>query len=162
MKNGKKTCEGTFAFGEYPAFHFSIELAGTNQSAQKEESLFRVGDRVYDWLHGWMTINEVNSHGSIILVDDNDFQEHTFNGNNIERLSFTEYNFITGGWSQERPKPLSKVGDIGYFWNSDDDLNNNYIFYGKIEEIDSTYSKKYHILGDGNKWFKYFSTEKPF
>ena len=159
LKDGESVYGYSFVLGQYPTFHFPIELAGTIQPEQKEESLFRTGDRVFDWLHGWMTINEVNSHGSIILVDDNYFQEYTFNGNNIERLSFTEYNFITGGWSQERPKPLPKVGDIGYFWD-DDDLEQKKILYGELKNIDLSHKSQRYYAED--IWLKYFSTEKPF
>lgn len=153
LKNGKKTCSVTFAFGEYPKFHVPIELAETKQPEQKEEPLFQVGDRVYDWHCGWMTITEIKSHGSIFTVCDKKQKSHNFFGEHIVRLSFTEYNFITGGWSQERPP---QIGSFGWFWEDETDLLSEETVFGKLQKIeDGMYFTK-------DNQYSIFSTKNPF
>ena len=70
-----------------------------------------------------------------------------------------EYHFKSGGWSQQRPKPLPKVGYWGLFWD-DGDLEEEHSIYGKLLNIDTSHhSQKYYV---GDVWVKYFSTENPF
>ena len=156
FKNGKMLYVGaSYSYGQYPIFDCPIELAGTKQSEPKEEITFCVGDKVFDWKYGWMIVNEIESHGSIVLVDDS-YKQRTFSKTESLRLSFTEYNFVTGGWSQEIPP---KVGQWGWFWD-DGDLEEEHSIYGKLLNIDpSHHSQKYYV---GDVWVKYFSTENPF
>jgi hypothetical protein len=148
-----------YDYGNYPIFDFPIELVGTAQQEIKEEPLFQVGDRVYDWQCSWMTITEIKSHGIIFTVCDKKQKSHNFFGEHIIRLSFTEYNFIAGGWSQERPKPLPKIGEWGWFWNSKEDIKRKCCSYGMLIDINEKELNKYSLDGD---WFNNFSTENPF
>ena len=158
LKDGESVYGYAFTFGQYPTFHFPIELAGIIKPEQKEESLFRVGDRVFDWKFGWMIVKEVFKNKITAIGYKTEFT-FVFLDEDFKRLSFTEYDFITGGWSQERPKPLPKVGDIGYFWD-DEDLEQKNILYGELKNIDLSHkSQRYYAEG---LWLKYFSTEKPF
>ena len=162
IKDRENVFQGKYAHGTYPVLDGDfviIDSCLTKQPELKEEPLFQVGDRVYDWHCGWMTITEIKSHGSIFTVCDKKQKPHNFFGEHIVRLSFTEYNFVNGGWSQERPKPLPKVGDWGWFWD-DGDLEEEHSIYGKLLNIDTSHhSQKYYV---GDVWVKYFSTENPF
>ena len=148
-------------YGYYPKFLYPIEFIGTIQPEQKEEPLFHAGDRVFDWAYQWCIITQVRPHGTIFFVKENETKKgYSFSGEQLKRLSFAEYNFIDGGWSQERPKPLPKVGDIGYFWGDNIDLEEKSIIYGELKNIDLSHKTHRYYIED--KWFKYFSTEKPF
>jgi len=165
LKNGKKTCGATFGFGSYPEFHFPIELAGEIkilQPEQKEESLFHVGDRVYQYFEGWGTVTNIDltkTHPISVKFDSEKLFHFEINETKVP-LSFTEYNFITGGWSQERPKPLPKVGDIGWFWRTENDIKRKSCFYGELTKIQDHDIFNFKLREE--TWFKYFSTEKPF
>ena len=156
FKNGVYVCRSNvIQYGLYPKFLFPIELAGTTQSEVKQEITFCVGDKVFDWKYGWMIVNQIKSHGSIVLVDAN-HKEHTFSNGESLRLSFTEYNFVTGGWSQERPP---KIGSFGWFWDSNEDIKRKCCSYGMLIDINEKELAKYSLDGD---FFINFSTENPF
>lgn len=73
-----------------------------------------------------------------------------------EHISFTPFDFINGGFSQERPKREIKVGDWGFFYSSKQCEGGFY--YGIIGEIDNTDGTfKTH----SGIWFTYFSHELP-
>ena len=160
LKNGKSVYGYSFVFGQYPTFHFPIELAGTIQSEQKEESLFRVGDRVYDWSYGWCKITGFTNISIFFELEKNNKVKEISIDSALKQFSFTEYNFIDGGLSQERLKPSPKVGDIGWFWDNKYDLENKSCFYGELKNIEDSYMDLNYYIED--RWFKYFSTEKPF
>jgi hypothetical protein len=68
------------------------------------ESVFKVGDRVYHFQHGWGTVKKADGIMSVIFT-------HgivTFIEGRL--LSFTEYTLQ--GFSQERPVELPKVGEL--------------------------------------------------
>lgn len=153
LKEGKKVCFSNFPLGEYPVFHVIIELAGTIQPEQKEEPLFRVGDRIFDWHCGWMTITEIKSHGSIFTICDKKQKPHNFFGEHLKRLSFTEYNFISGGWSQERPP---EVGSFGWFWSDEYDLVSEEVVYGKLQKVEDG------VYFTNENQYNHFSTKNPF
>ena len=146
-------------YGYYPKFLYPIELAGTTQPEQKEEPLFRVGDRVFDWSYGWCKITGFTNISIFFKLEKNNKVKEINIDSALKQFSFTEYNFITGGWSQERLKPFPKVGDIGYFWD-DDDLEQKKILYGELKNIDLSHKSQRYYVED--IWLKYFSTEKPF
>jgi hypothetical protein len=81
-------------------------------------SIFQVGDRVFYHRFGWgeITYITVDILYPIIVYFDNTITEYfTIDGcldidHKYPSLSFTEYNFITGGFSQLRPRPDLKSG----------------------------------------------------
>lgn len=89
------------------------------------ETIFKVGDRVFDFLHGWGEVKEIQKDGThVIKVDfDNYSSNYTRDGKDYHTdlspiLSFTEYNLIDGGFSQERPIDYGEyIGKWGKFWN---------------------------------------------
>jgi len=79
----------------------------------KKNNIFRVGDKVYDCFNGWGIIKRIEESGDYPL--NVNFQKGKFNDTfthdgifdlyvNVKRLSFTEYDFVNGGFSQVRPK----------------------------------------------------------
>ena len=89
------------------------------------KTIFKVGDRVCDFLHGWGEVKEIQKDGThVIKVDfDNYSSNYTRDGKDYHTdlspiLSFTEYNLIDGGFTQERPIDYEKcIGKWGKFWN---------------------------------------------
>lgn len=89
------------------------------------KTIFKVGDRVFDFLHGWGEVKEIQKDGThVIKVDfDNYSSNYTRDGKDYHTdlspiLSFTEYNLIDGGFSQERPIDYGEyIGKWGKFWN---------------------------------------------
>lgn len=133
------------------------------ETEQKEDDLFRVGDRVFAYFDKWGTVEKVTyslSEGQTqeILVKFDNGNSVSFPLNS-PFLSFTEYNFTTGGFSHIRPKPEPKVGDIGFAWDDESDLKRKCCAYGRLIIIDDKDHNKYNLDG---MWYPNFSTEKPF
>lgn len=148
------TVEGFLRSFIHPS-HYKQE----GESKKQEVRLYQVGDTVYHWRYG---------KGEVLVSERNvrvDFEKginrcFTADGRyDTEEpsptLSFTPYDLANGGFSQERPKPEPKIGDVGYFWDDDSSLCS----YSKIEHIvwDATYKYK-PKFGD---YCKNFSNEPP-
>lgn len=94
-----------------------------------EKEIFRIGDKVFDIRHGWGTIvkyNATQNYPIEVEFDKDDLEEliyYTKYGkdyklNDAGLLSFTEYDLVNGGFSQERPINYEKyIGKWGKFWN---------------------------------------------
>jgi len=127
---------------------------------QESQDLFQVGDVVYHWTYGKGNVCEIGISESypVIVLFENSNNKWAFSKDGKlqhhqpKSLSFTPYNFKTGGFSQERPKPEPKVGDYGWFWNDRD----NSVIFGLLSDITSHYYCEDIIAG-----FKYFSHEAP-
>jgi len=80
------------------------------------ETNFKIGDRVFCILSGWGTITGVNIGEYPFSVEFDTNQYYTYskdgclNRHSPPTLSFTEYTLE--GFSQERPNPLPKRGDV--------------------------------------------------
>lgn len=83
-----------------------------------EKTVYQVGDTVYHYKYGNGTVIEIQKdcvfpvkvkfqNGAAFF--NHDGKEDLWN--NLLVLSFTPYNFVTGGFSQERPLPNIKKGD---------------------------------------------------
>lgn len=93
------------------------------------ETIFKVGDRVYDFNFGWGTV--VNTERTSLYIVEVKFDNcidnvsYTIDGkfvyrDSLPRLSFTKYDFVNGGFSQERPINYEDyVGKWGKFWNDE-------------------------------------------
>lgn len=83
-------------------------------------SLFNKNDKIFDYQHGEGVIDDLL--GGYVYLN--------FKGNKLSmeykdaksRLSFTPYDLIHGGFSQERPKPEIKEGDVIYFRGDEYDM----------------------------------------
>lgn len=88
------------------------------------KTVFETGDRVYDFTKGlgWGTIKQIIPNSNIdypimVLFDNGELVSYTLDGKIYENdphptLSFTEYDLVKGGFSQERPEILPERGDI--------------------------------------------------
>lgn len=94
------------------------------------KTIFKVNDKVYCYRFGWGKIisnDSCNNDPYPIFVQFKDSLEiftkdGSFRENEPPSLSFTEYNLVTGGFSQERPLPNIKVDTLVYvrsgeFWS---------------------------------------------
>ena len=73
--------------------------------------MFKVGDKVFDVQYGWGRVVEIDVNEEFPIGVDfiESIESYTLDGkyyyeDNYPRLSFTEYNFVNGGFSQERSK----------------------------------------------------------
>lgn len=139
------------------------EIIAKENEAPK--SIYQVGDTVYYWEYGEGNIycisHEENklypvfvNFGSIVL-------QFTIDGKINENhkkpsLSFTPYDLVNGGFSQERPKPEPKIGDWGYFWDKEDDHCN----FDCIATIFDNNVYKYSTKHSDEK-YKFFSSDIP-
>lgn len=92
-----------------------------------EKSIFRVGDKVYDFRYGWGTVERINNGLNypirVKFVDglSSYSNEGYFNKSyRIPTLSFTKYDFINGGFSQVRPHPTIEKDTLVYVRNVGD------------------------------------------
>ena len=84
------------------------------------KTIFKVGDKVYHINFGWGEVKSINNgnYYPLIVKFNNLVNEasFTFDGKILESqasaLSFTEYDFVNGGFSQERPQPEIEDIDI--------------------------------------------------
>lgn len=96
----------------------------TKQEAkpEKPEPIFRKGDEVHHFRYGKGEIKDLSENYAHVLFDKCEY------GNawilcEIGELSFTPYNLVTGGFSQQRPKPEIKQGTPVFVWDSDEPNN---------------------------------------
>lgn len=95
------------------------------------KTVFKVGDKVFDARYGWGKIINIDySKNYPICVDFETQYElkelYTIRGKEtrnelLPSLSFTEYDFIKGGFSQERPEVLPNRGDIVWVRNNENE-----------------------------------------
>lgn len=130
--------------------------------------IYKINDRVYDWEFGWGMIVKIFPHGSTsypIVVEWDDISlhcvEYTLNGGKgvsymTPRLSFTEYDFVKGGFSQGRKDMVdTRIGKWGYFW--DDDYDGSF-YYSRLLSIGDKNEYRYE---SPHTCFKNFSLTQP-
>jgi len=92
-----------------------------------EKQIFRVDDKVYDFEFGWGVVVEVaicgfypikvkfESNANMFYFTRDGKYEYS---SEAPRLSFTEYDLVNGGFSQERLIDYNEyIGKWGKFWN---------------------------------------------
>ena len=135
----------------------------------KEETVFRVGDKVYDFFRGWGVI--IENYNTItefpIRVQFNEgLGSYTLDGKYFEAdthriLSFTEYDLVNGGFSQVRPCKFKKYEPvmgttIGEIWFL-------HLHSGKSDEEvltdpkNSDSTEKYHTVLTLDEWKEKFN-----
>ena len=103
-----------------------------------EKTVFKVGDKVYDMNYGWGTVKEVSeftfndkTECKVLVCFKQDFNKDisiyyeangSFKiGNNLPTLSFTEYDLVNGGFSQERTIDYNEyIGKWGRFFDKNE------------------------------------------
>ena len=95
-----------------------------------DEQIFRKGDRVFDIRYGWGTIKKYNANYSFpigVQFDRENIQDiiyylksgKDYEVDDIGLLSFTKYDLVNGGFSQERPVNYEDcIEKWGKFWNN--------------------------------------------
>ena len=99
-----------------------------------KETIFREGDRVYDIRYGWGTVvkhNDSENYPISVKFDKDISQEFmyytecgkSYKLDNAGLLSFTEYDLVNGGFSQERLiNNHDHIGKWGRFWNEGEEV----------------------------------------
>jgi hypothetical protein len=83
------------------------------------DDLFKVGDTLYHWKYGKMTVLYVASQIKHVRCGVNS-QEINFPC--YDELSFTPYDLVSGGFSQVRPTPNIEKGQLIWVKDSSDHL----------------------------------------
>ena len=94
-----------------------------------DKQIFKVGDRVFDIDYGWGEVTETHYIETTLYPILVKFQTSSVyytldgkwaHGDSYLKLSFTEYDFVNGGFSQERPINYNDyIGKWGKFWDID-------------------------------------------
>jgi hypothetical protein len=121
-----------------------------------EQTIFKVGDEVYDYDFGKGIIEEISEGGVYaILVQFKGIKERFLSdgrftrGNKNPRLSFTPYDLVNGGFSQKRQVVLPKRGQL--VWVK---LNNGWecVYYSHTNDDGKTISA---LTQDERQQFNY-------
>lgn len=117
-----------------------------------KKQIFKVGDKVYDVRYGWGEVTHADwreDYPIRVKFKDDSVSSYTHDGVwhkkiNKPVLSFTEYTLQ--GFSQERPKPQPKVGEMCVFWDNNDTDNRRVV--SKLERINKSYYDETDIPWD--------------
>ena len=117
-------------------------------------TIFKADDTIYHWKYG---------KGKVISVyDKHSRYDVVFNGSRYQiredELSFTPYNLVDGGLSQERPKPEIKPGTTAFFW---DESDTNTLKYAVCSKYKEKAKDGRHTDCCGTSW-TFASLENPF
>ena len=138
-----------------------------------KDIIFKVGDKVFDAQYGFGIVTDTDSVRlnmlklPIRVKFDNEVCFYTLDGKDMftkpkSVLSFTEYDFVNGGFSQERKEELPKIGDV--VWVRDrNDLEWTIMHF--IEKQDNCY-----VVTEDNPFdaeetavcYKYLTTLNPY
>ncbi len=131
-----------------------------------EKQIFKVGDRVFDVLWGWGDVTDVFKSGLYIVKVNFDSTKKTIyftkdgkyeHTDLTPRLSFTEYDLINGGFSQERP-PINYNDYIGKWGKFTDVSNNNDFVVGRLSSFKVSNDETYFATESGDA----YNTFEPF
>lgn len=136
----------------------------------KIETVFKVGDRVYEGVRfqDWGTVEEIIEGYDFpvgVLFDSEIRGCFTSDGryrlDDLQTLSFTEYDLEKGGFSQERPEILPERGDIVWVRNDKDGKWRIAHFVQKIQDIAYPFEcSDYANLVDRDT-YKFMTTKNP-
>jgi hypothetical protein len=129
-----------------------------------EKSVFKVGDKVFDFRFGWGVVYSVNGVRFPINVSFGVNHEdcYTWDGRACEDhlsqiLSFTEYTFE--GFSQERPEELPKKGQI--CWVRDSQFQ-SWMIAHFMERINDLYQVTPNWDKQESSYWKFITTKNPY
>lgn len=137
-----------------------------------EKQIFKIGDRVFDIDYGWGEVKEAHYQETtlysmrypILVKFQTSSSYYTLDGkwahgDSYPRLSFTEYDFVNGGFSQERP-PINYeeyIGKWGKFWDTD---NPKYFTIGILKGYEQDSYKPFQSVSLDFKNFKPLTDEQ--
>lgn len=135
------------------------------------KTVFKVGDRVYEGLkfQSWGTIEGISIKSTFpitVLFDCGNRESFTSDGRcdigEIQALSFTEYDLVKGGFSQERPEILPERGDIVWVRDNEDGIWKIAHFIQKLQAGPYYFEcSDYTNLVDRDT-YKFMTTENPY
>jgi len=82
--------------------------------------IFKVGDKVYNHRHGWLTLTYAVEDNYWYALDEKKNMIYF----NFSELSFTEYTLK--GFSQEKPIELPEIGEMCLFSDDEVHISENY------------------------------------
>jgi hypothetical protein len=133
---------------------------------ETNKDIFKVGDKVFHYLYKWGTVTndcKIRNSGDfyVEVKFDNRSQNYFQNFKDAFLLSFTEYTLE--GFSQERPEPLPKPGDIVWVRNTNYD-NWSITYFRGISISYDGYGCSSKNSSDSSqiKYWKYLTTENPY
>ena len=126
------------------------------------KTIFKKGDRVFDYIKGWGEIvhtysdnwEKVDDNYTVCVVKFDSSKEiiHFTKYLATKMLSFTEYTLQ--GFTQEKPVNYEEyVGKWGKFWDSDEDI----LLIGKLLAYDNTENEGYPFENE----FGYYANFEP-
>lgn len=129
----------------------------------KNQNLPPVGTKVYHIQYGWGEVISVKTLVNTYPVEvrfGNSHQLFTELGcvsksDKHPTLSLTEYDLVKGGFTPISDWNKPKVGDVGYFWDNEDDE----LYYGAITSIGEDGAFPYKT--NGSTIFVFFSPTIP-
>ena len=134
------------------------------------KEIYKVGDRVYDYKYGWGEVVSLSSTTDnypicVQFVDDSKtYTNEGFftNSNKCPTLSFTEYEFINGGFSQVRPQPEIAVDTPIFVRNIHDEWRLRYFSHFNTDGQAVTFRIQFKSteIKDTSTWDEY-SLENP-
>ena len=137
------------------------------------KTVFETGDRVYEHVRslGWGTIEEILTDDTdnpiMVSFDNGELVSYTLDGKIYENdphptLSFTEYDLVKGGFSQERPEILPERGDIVWVRDVQDGIWRIVHFVQKLTAGPYYFEcSDYANLVDRDT-YKFMTTENPY
>ena len=138
------------------------------------KTVFKVGDRVWDGVKGlgWGTIEGIITDSNeiypiMVYFDCYELISYTLDGKMHENdphpsLSFTEYDLVKGGFSQERPEMLPERGDIVWVRDNEDEVWKIVHFIQKIQNGPYYFEcSDYANLVDRDT-YKFMTTKNPY
>ena len=144
----------------------SVEWQRSFERVKEEQQIFKVSDKVYDYRYGWGEVNEIMSDSIVypisVIYGELETACYSKEGkfvwkDKIASLSFTEYDFINGGFSQERPKPEIKKGQLIYVKDSGEWKMR---FFSHFEG-NSAYCFEYQEIKGKTAWYSEYSLTNP-
>jgi len=137
------------------------------------KTIYKVGDKVYDARFGWGEVIKIvknideflTEYPTTVLFNNNEYQEYTLDGKYLKEdltpsLSFKEYDFIKGGFTQERPEELPERGDVVWVRNEDNNKWGIRIFMFKDEN--GYKAALYDPFNDMGSYWKQMTTKNPY
>ena len=133
---------------------------------KKETEIYQIDDKVFDARFGWGKIKSIegdNIEYPIFVIFKMRSYYYTKKGFDcyeslIPTLSFIEYDFVNGGFSQNR-EDINKhlIGKLGFFWNNGEKLDGSVcIIFGLLVNTENN-----RFILKGNFSHDNFSIECP-